>query len=69
MLWRIATLIHMLAWSVLVGAGMVIVLTIPSLSARALTYFPALAAIAFFVSLPIAWLVARQIMALQKGNA
>ena len=50
----------------LAGIGVLIVLTVPSLSAQDRLGIPVAALIGAAFALPLSWLVAKRIMALQK---
>jgi hypothetical protein len=55
---RIATLIFMMINAVIFGAGLVTVLLVPALSARAFELIPAVVVASFVVAAPLAWLIA-----------
>lgn len=59
----IAILIYMMVNAVVFGAGMVLVLTIPALSAHAWTLIPAVTLASFVLSAPLSWALAPRLQA------
>lgn len=59
----IAALIYSMTNAVLFGAGLIIVLTVPALSAAAAVWIPAVVAASFILAAPIAWVIAPRLRA------
>lgn len=55
---RIASLIFGMINAVLFGAGAILVLSVPDLSAQAMTLLPVVVALSFVLAAPIAWFLA-----------
>jgi nitrogen fixation/metabolism regulation signal transduction histidine kinase len=65
---RLFPLLYSLVATVLSGAALTTVLLIPSWNERATHYIPGTIGIALLISIPIAWLVARQILSLTRKS-
>ena len=59
---RVATLIFAMVNAALFGAGTVTVLSVPALAQQAFLWVPAVVAMSFALSPPIAWLIAPSMM-------
>jgi uncharacterized membrane protein YciS (DUF1049 family) len=59
---RVAALIFAMVNAVIFGAGLVTVLTVPAMAAQASFWIPAVIAISFLLSPPIAWFLAPMMM-------
>jgi len=55
---RIAALIYTMANSVIFGAGLVAVMTVPALAADAAIWIPLVVAASFILAAPAAWFIA-----------
>lgn len=55
---RIASLIFGMINAVLFGAGAILVLSVPDLSAQAMTLLPVVVALSFLIAAPAAWFLA-----------
>lgn len=55
---RIASLIFGMINAVVFGAGAILVLSVPDLSAQAMTLLPVVVALSFLISAPAAWFLA-----------
>lgn len=60
---QIAALLALMISSVLFGIGAVTVLSVPSLSANAAYYLPAVILLSFLLTPPIAWMMAPRLQA------
>jgi uncharacterized protein (DUF983 family) len=58
----VAALVFLMANAVVFGAGLVAVLTVPTLSQHAFFWIPAVVISSFVLSPPIAWLIAPTMM-------
>lgn len=63
---KLASMIFTMLGTTLAGIGVLIVLTVPSLSTQDRLGIPIAALIGAAIALPLSWLVAKRIMALQK---
>ncbi len=61
---KLAILIWMTAGTTLAGIAIMVVLTVPALSAKDMQYIPIAAVVGFVVAIPIAYLVGKRIFAL-----
>lgn len=55
---RIASLLFGMTNAVVFGAGAILVLSVPDLSARAMTLLPVVVALSVLISAPVAWFLA-----------
>lgn len=55
---RLAALVYMMTNAVIFGAGLVTILTVPSLADAAFDYIPMIVAASFILAAPIAWMIA-----------
>ena len=60
---RIAVLIYSMTNAVLFGAGLIVVLTLPVLSAHAGIWIPVVVVASLLLAAPIAWLIAPRLQA------
>jgi hypothetical protein len=51
-----------LVTTVMAGIGLVVILSVPEWSSRAMTLIPYSIVLAAFVSIPVTWLIARRIL-------
>jgi hypothetical protein len=59
---RLATLIWVILGTALAGSLVIVVLTVPALSAKGMAFIPAAARSGFLAAIPLAALIARKIM-------
>jgi uncharacterized membrane protein YhaH (DUF805 family) len=59
----ISMLIFMMVSAVLFGVGIISIMTIPYLSAKAATLVPIMIAVSFLLAAPISWIIAPQLRA------
>lgn len=59
----IAALIYTMVNAVLFGAGLIAVLTVPALSARAIALIPTVVVVSLVVALPVSWILAPRLRA------
>ncbi len=63
---RLFPLFFTLVATVLAGVGVILVLMVPSWNDRAGLFIPGSVGIAVLLSIPISWIIARQILSLTK---
>lgn len=63
---RLFPLFFTLVATVLAGVAVIIVLMVPSWNDRAGLFIPGTVSVAVLLSIPIAWVIARQILSLTK---
>lgn len=66
-MWRLAIIIHILLMTVLMGALVIVITSVPSLYDQAMKLIPIAAAVGFLASIPLSVFVARAILAQTKG--
>lgn len=66
---KLASMIFTILGTTLAGIAVLVVLTVPSLAEQGMKMIPIAAAIGAAIGLPLSFLVAKQIMAMQKTNA
>ena len=59
----IAALIYSMVNAVLFGTGLIIVLTVPALSAHAIALVPAVVVVSLVLAIPVSWIVAPRLRA------
>jgi len=59
----IAALIYSMVNAVLFGTGLIIVLTVPALSAHAIALVPAVVVVSLVLAVPVSWIVAPRLRA------
>jgi hypothetical protein len=59
----IAALIYSMVNAVLFGTGLIIVLTVPALSAHAMALVPAVVVVSLVLAIPVSWIVAPRLRA------
>jgi len=59
----IAALIYSMVNAVLFGTGLIVVLTIPALSAHAMALVPAVVVVSLVLAIPVSWIVAPRLRA------
>lgn len=59
----IAALIYSMVNAVLFGTGLIIVLTVPALSAHAIALVPAVVIVSLVLAVPVSWIVAPRLRA------
>lgn len=62
-MWKLTLIIHILMMTVVMGSLVAVITSMPSLMENAKVYIPASAAIGFFVSIPLSYMVAKMILA------
>jgi hypothetical protein len=60
---RIAVLIYSMTNAVIFGAGLITVLTVPTLSADAAFWIPVVVVVSLILAAPVAWLIAPRLQA------
>lgn len=63
-MFKIAIIVWMMAGTTLAGIAIMVVLSVPSLAARDMEYIPIAAAIGAVIAIPLAYVVAKRIVAL-----
>ena len=66
---KLTSMIFTMLGTTLAGIGVLIVLTVPSLSGQDRLAIPVAALIGATIALPLSWAVAKRILALQKTSA
>ncbi len=66
---KLTSMIFTMLGTTLAGIGVLIVLTVPSLSGQDRLAIPVAALIGAAIALPLSWLVAKRIIGLQKTSA
>ena len=59
----IAALIYSMVNAVLFGTGLIVVLTVPALSAHAMALVPAVVVVSLVLAIPVSWIVAPRLRA------
>lgn len=67
-MWKIVTLVHIVAMSVLMGVLVLVVAAVPSLAEQGMRLIPVAAVVGFFAAFPISLWAARRILALTGGK-
>lgn len=66
-MWKVAVLVHVVMMTVLMGALVIAIVSIPSLSDQGMKLIPLAAAIGFIAAIPASIFVSRRILALTHG--
>lgn len=67
-MWKLASIIHIILMTVLMGTLVIAITSVPSLMDQARLLIPAAAALGFVLALPLSILVAKRILALTAGR-
>ena len=63
-MWRLAALVWILAGTVLAGSLVTVVVSVPSLYDQGMKLIPVLGVAGYVAAIPLAWVLARKLMAL-----
>jgi hypothetical protein len=67
-MWKLASIIHIMLMSVLMGVLVIAITAVPSLMEQARLLIPVAAAAGFVLALPLSLLVAKRILAATDGR-
>lgn len=67
-MWKVATLVHIMAMTVLMGVLVLVILSVPSLTEQGMRLIPVAALIGFVVGIPFSVVAAKAILARTAGR-
>ncbi|HRJ70304.1 MAG TPA: hypothetical protein PK812_11940 [Beijerinckiaceae bacterium] len=67
-MWKVATLVHIMAMTVLMGVLVLVILSVPSLTEQGMRLIPVAALIGFVVGIPFCVVAAKAILARTAGR-